>query len=413
MTAAATDSNHDTRTWASYSQLTTHRKCPQSWLYGYRRRLERLDPDDIPVERDFGIWWHMLMAADSLERGRQLGSLRWVPESIHAVDGAPTIGAEFATVEQVLYVAAQWWANAMTTEVQAEWLSRLGEALPVRLANLYARWVEQHAEERRTEHPLAVEMRWKRALPQLPGPDGSRTDPNAVLVGYVDEVYLDTRRQMVVVRDHKTAKALSSQTAADDMMDSQLQLYAWGASPEITQWEVGPVRATAYDRVRSIAPKPPALTMGGRLSLRGGEPLLGQVDLATYLAWTHAGVPYPGTKKDGSGAGIYEAEQAVIEKLSTPAAQSVWFQRTLTPLNANLIRAHLRAAVDSAHDLGLSLARSTVTGEAARNLTANCRYCDFVRLCRAEMVGGAGGEYELSDFRLRERPQAAIRSSVG
>jgi hypothetical protein len=263
------------------------------------------------------------------------------------------------------------------------------------------RWHDRWDEEIRTEQPLAVEMGWGRDLPKFPGPDGTVTDPNARLVGYIDEVYLDTKRQIIVVRDNKTHKTLAAQTTADDMMDSQLQLYAWGASPEVTSWGIGQIKATAYDRIRTVKAKTPQVTQAGTLSKS-----ITDYDLYTYAAWSLGdgrGVPYPGRKADGSGAGFYQPESAVIEKLSSPAAISAWYQRTLTPLNINLIRVHLRAAVDSAADVALSRARFAVTGEAARNLTSNCRYCDFVRLCRTEMVGGISTDLELSDYYLRAK----------
>jgi len=252
-------------------------------------------------------------------------------------------------------------------------------------------------------------MFWKRKLPSLR--DGQ--DPVVDLLGYVDEVYLDTRRHVVVVRDNKSGKQLSTQTTADDMLDSQLQFYAWGASPEVSSWGLGKIQATAYDRVRSVKPSPPQLTMGGRLAMRGGEPSIGQCDLHTYLQWANGptsnkegtevrdGQWYPGTR--GHEPGWYLPEQSVIEKLSSPATKSVWFQRTLTPLNTNIIRSHLRAAVDSAVDLASTRARAAGTREAARNMGKECRWCDYNKLCRAEMVGGAEGEYDLIDLNLRVR----------
>ena len=49
----------DRRMWASYSQLTTHRACPQRWFYGSVLKLGRAeDPNDPKVELNFGLWWH-------------------------------------------------------------------------------------------------------------------------------------------------------------------------------------------------------------------------------------------------------------------------------------------------------------------------------------------------------------------
>jgi hypothetical protein len=377
-------------------------------MYSYERRLEKVDPEDVRVELEFGIWWQAVLGADALARGRDLGSLRWVPRAIKTVDNGPSFAGDMADPREVIATANDFWRE-QTPRTMEVWAERIGEALPDRLEGLYERWLEQWAEERRTELPLAVELGWGRDLPSLR--DGQ--NPNTRLVGYVDEVYLDTKRNMIVVRDNKSHRTLSTQTSADDMMDSQLQFYAWGASPEITSWGLGKVQATAYDRVRSVKPSPPQLTMGGRLAMRGGEPSIGQCDLHTYLQWAagpttnkdgdevHDGQWYPGTR--GHDPGWYQAEPEVISKLSTPAARSVWFQRTLTPLNGNIVRTHLRAAVDSSVDLQRSRERAVDTREASRNLTANCRWCDFAKLCRAEMVGGADGDYDLVDLGLRVR----------
>jgi hypothetical protein len=390
--------------WASHSQLTQYRHCPQAWQYNQIRRLTALDRDDVKVEMHFGAWWHLLLAVDSLERGRKKGSLQQLPQRLSAVDDGPVIDGktlEIVEVDMVIVLAADWWAK-QPAEHHEEWINRIGEPLPTRLANLYRSWYERWENDIETEAPLAVEVSWTRELPPMPGPDGY-TNPDTELLGYVDEVYFDEKRGMVVVRDHKTAKGLPTQSTVDDMMDSQLQLYAWGASPTITGWGYGKIQATAYDRARMVAPRPPQLTLSGRLTYRDGKPMIGGTDLHTYLQWCREGVEYPGVKKDGTGAGVYLPEEAIVEQLSTPASQSIWFQRTLTPLNGNLIKAHLRAAVDSAHDIILTRARVEVAGEAARNLSNGCRWCDYVSLCRAEMVGGPDGDYVLADHNLRQR----------
>jgi hypothetical protein len=383
--------------WASYSQLTGHRSCPQRWFYAQVMRLEPIpDPNDPKVELYFGNWWHALMAADSLERGRKHGSLKLVPDTLTTCDNGPEFKVKTATVLEVLTTATTWWAT-LPVETQLEWHNRLGEDMPNRLGNLYDRWVEEWADDREYEQPLAVEMGWGRDLPALDG-----VDPHVRLVGYVDEVYLDTRRNIVVVRDHKSHKGLGTQSTLDDMMDSQLQLYAWGASPEVTSWGMGRITATAYDRVRTVAPKTPKVTQSGTLSKS-----ITDFDVHTYRQWAAGengmGVYYPGRRKDNSDGGYYQAEDSVIESLSAPASRSIWFQRTLTPLNMNLIRAHMRSAVDTSLDMALTRKRAVEEGAAARNLTNGCKWCDFASLCRAQMMGGPGGDYPLIDYKLRER----------
>lgn len=374
--------------WSSYSAITQHRTCPQSWNYS---RIQKLEPiqSEPAVERDFGLWWHALMAASSLGRGRVLDSLQQIPEEVTAVEGSSWPGSTVTPII-VLEGAESWWKRLSATDQQV-FVDRLGEPLPQRLRTVYERWFLMWEEERSHEAPLAVELRWERSL-----------TPGVRLVGYVDEVFLDRRRNVVVARDHKTHRTLGTQTAADDMMDSQLQVYSWGAAPTVKEWGLGPIQATAYDRVRMVAPKDPQITLAGSLSKSVTD-----YDIHTYLAWSRGpngeGVPFPGRKKDGSDAGLYLAEQAVIDRLSSPTARSAWYQRTLVPLSRNVVMAHLRAAADTAEAIEVTSARVDQTGEGARNLTKNCRWCDFASLCRAQMVGGVDGEYPLLDFGLRRR----------
>lgn len=397
--------------YASHSSLSRHRTCPQQWAYGSVRKLTKVESEDPAVERDFGSWWHMIRAADSLERGRKLGSLKWTPSVLTSVDDGPTLDAATATPLLVHNLAVTWWSQqSMLTK--AMWADRIGEDLPDRLWALFTAWREQWADEIAIERPLAVEMYWERTLPAVvqPAPEGADlgddlpvTDPHTRLIGYIDELYFDTKRQIIVARDHKTSKRLGTQNVADDMMDSQLQLYAWGASPTVTSWGLGPLRATAYDRARMVKPATPLVTASGGLSKSVTD-----YDLSTYLTWCRDGVAWgeegkffvSGPRKDQPKFGRYEAEQKEIERLSSPAARSAWFQRTLTPLNLNLIKAHLRAAVDSAVDVGMTYERLQIEKAAARNLGSACRWCDFAGLCRAEMFGGPDGTYDLADFNL-------------
>ncbi len=267
--------------WASHSQLVTFRHCPQKWHYGSLQRLSKVDPDDVKVEMELGSWWHMLRAADAIERGRKLDSLKWVPEKLTCINDGPTLTVASVTelVDAVCDLAFRWWGE-QTPEIKEIWEGRIGEGLPARLLTLNQRWYDQWGPEIEHEHPLAVELRWDRQLPSLPQPGGERVDPDTVMLGYVDEVYLDIRRNLVVVRDDKSSKGLSTQTTADDMMDSQLQLYAWGANPTVTAWGHGPIRAVAYDRIRTTKPKTPQLTLAGTLSKS-----ITDFDLATYLEW--------------------------------------------------------------------------------------------------------------------------------
>jgi hypothetical protein len=385
--------------YTSHSALVEHRMCPQRWYYSHVRKLEKYDPEDPGVEKDMGSWWHLIRAADSLERGRQHGSLQRVPDGLEIPEGisAQYLLHEDATPNEVMRLADTWWKH-QPSHVREAWDARLGEGLPERLSYVYDRWQSEWASELAMERPLAVELRWERSLPpatDIGGRSYMLNAPEVILVGYVDEIYRDTRRNIVVARDHKAPKTLDAATVADDMMDSQLQFYAWGAAPIVHSWGQGKIKATGYDRVRTKKPTTPVVTQMGSLSKSVSD-----FDLYTYQQWAASQPRFSGRKADGSQAGVYKVDESMLEKLDSPSARLNWFQRTLTPLNANLILVHLRAAVDSAMDMALSYARAQATNEAARNLTKACRYCPFVGLCRSEMVGGSGG-FELEDFHLR------------
>lgn len=425
--------------YTTYSQITTHRGCPQRFNYAYVRGLKKIDPEDVKVELEFGNWWHALRAADSIERGSAAGSLQWVPKRLKTVDDGPVIpihtsiaemvdlAAEDSLhlVDEVIAQAEQWW-RGLPEAVKDQWIERIGADLPTRLTYADEQWHERWKEDLPFEEPLAVEFYWRRDLPTLSDPEtGEVADPDTAMLGFIDELFYDTRRGFVVARDHKSSRELGTRSSVDDMMDSQLQIYAWGASPTVTSWGRGPIKSVAYDRMKMVHPRPPSLTSSGNLASRNGEPSIAASDLRTYLEWSAGpdgeGVPWRGAmlpktaaekeaEKNGETVerrykqgGVYRTDPAIVERLSDPAAQSAWFQRTLTPLNRNVVMTHLRASVDSAFDIRRTRFRVSESSEAARNLTRNCKWCPFVELCRAEMTGGPGGDYDLASMRLVAR----------
>lgn len=365
----------------SYSGITLHRSCPQAWSYQQLYGLGRPPSSDPKVEARFGTWWHALRAAESIERGRRLGTIKHVPEKIKCADG----GTELIVADHedlqgaVLHLAEAWWSE-QPEDHKALWAEKLGGDLPTLLPALDERYREHHKDDTENEEPIAVEVKWTRQLP------GSET----ILLGYTDEVYRDRKRGLVVVRDHKTAKQLSALNAADDMLNSQLHLNAWGLKDRLEEWGCGPVQAISYERVNSIAPTTPKLTQAGRLSKQ-----VTNFDLRTYLAFCES----PEAKAKG-----YKPEQSQLDRIKAPAYNTRWFQRTLTPINRNIAKAHLQAAIDSEQDSRRTVERVQRRGEAPRNMTgAACRWCDFAKLCRAQMIAGPDGEFQLSEYGLSAR----------
>jgi RecB family exonuclease len=377
--------------WASYSSVTQHNQCPQRWMYDRIYGLEAIPrADDARVELNFGIWWQALRAADSIERGRKLGTLLEEPKRLSLPDGEDdfVVAAHNQFLpEQVLADAVDWWSR-QPEEHKALWDQKLGDSLVSRLRALDLRWHERWDAELENEEPLLVEAKWVRRIP------GAEVE----LLGYIDEVYRDRRRNLVVVRDNKTGKdSPANRRTVDDMMDSQTHLYAWGIGPVLEPHGLK-VNAVAYDRVRSVRATTPKLTQTGTLSKT-----VTQFDLRTYCEWAAAGQEYSGRKKDGSDGGIYELDPVVVEHLSSPGQLEQWMVRTISPLNRHLVRAHLQASLDALKDMDVSYARITKRGEARRVLGDHCKWCDFAGLCRAQMTGGPDGTYPLGDFGLRVR----------
>lgn len=353
-------------------------------------------------------------------RGRALGSLKYAPAKIKTSEDGPTFrtagdvrnyvvdggGWELdqgtpheMTPRLILAAAKQFW-KAMPNEDKELWEERIGGTLPDRLIRLNNRWLVRWAEDIKNEEPLGVEVKW---TAPLPGTETEVHEDGVEMTGYVDEVYRDKRRGLVVVRDHKSTRNIGTTTTADDLMDSQLHIYAYGINPLVKSWGEPGVAAIAYDRVRTQAPKIPAVTQAGGLSKS-----ITDYDLQTYLDWAAGpdgeGVPYPGRKKDGSDAGLYRVDDYVVEKLSSPTAQSIWHQRTLVPLNMNVVKTHMKSAADTQRETDRTLERFWAEGDAARNFTRKgCQWCDYADLCRAEMIGGPGGTYPPADYGLKNR----------
>lgn len=395
------------RQFVSYSGISQHRKCPQQWVYARVYKLEKDVGAAGIISRDFGSWWHTIMAARSIELGEMLGSLIYRPDWIMVGD-RPVAEVSHpgpdGLVEDVIAAAAGAWA-AMTVEDQAIWIDKMNLSLPARLRSCYVSWVDRWKPDLPSEIPLAVEFPWSREIVK----DGNVA---LTLIGYVDEIYFDAKRNLIVVKDHKTSKTLTvTNGPADDLLGSQLQLYAWGAAPAVAQWpsdwltescgyELAPsgksprISAVGYDNVRSTGPKTPVLTQAGQLSKQVTD-----FDLRTYLDWVGEGIFYESKTRSG----VYSADPAVIARLSTPVARDIWQTRSLVPLREATIREHLQAAVDTAGYMErtrLAVAEGRAPG---RNLGSACSWCDFSSLCANQMSHGhsALDPDRLSEFGLK------------
>lgn len=393
--------------FSSYSQLTSHRTCAQLWNYRYNLGYQELPGGAPAVELIFGTAWHAVMAGEALDRGRAMrgGPLHHEPEHLTVPgrggekDGemsVPPHDSGMSVLDAVWGYLDTWW-RAAPEEYRTAFVEKLGEDAVPRLRYMLETWREHWASELEHEEPLGVEVRWSEPLPPAASPTG-KVFTGVSLSGYIDQVYFDRRRGMIGIRDYKTGKALPLVSALDDMMDSQLQLYAWGAFDTIAAWGRGEPQLICYDRVRTVAPKLPQLTKAGKLAKSVTD-----FDHRTYREWAEAGQEFPGLKADGSGAGTYQFDQAVYDGLATPAARSKWLQRTRVPLNPTLVREHLRAASATALQVNATRALVAAQGSAPRSFGKACGWCSYADLCRAQLFGGPDGTYDLGTYGLRER----------
>ena len=308
---------------ATYSSLTLHRKCPQAWYYRYGLGLRQPVTGPAPQLR-YGSWWGALMGADALERGRRFDSLVVPPRRWTPVDGGPTFDQKTVTTTEIILAARDWW-NAQDDITKEVSLEKMGAPVANRIRDAFVRYRDEYGKQLEYERPLGLEVFWERPLPR-PAEDGAWENsadllqleglPEIRLFGYVDQVMFDTSRGMITVKDDKFLSSLGNMTAVDDMMDSQLDLYAWGVERTLQRYDINErVRAVMFDRVKSTAPSTPKLNLNGSLSAS-----VTQFDLKTYLDWAREDTrpgPFPTYGPDGWTPGpVFGVEQEVWDKLT-------------------------------------------------------------------------------------------------
>lgn len=358
-------------TVVSPSSLGTYRTCPKKFEFSSLRRLRPKDMG-VLILREYGSWWHALRAADAIYRSRteEGDRAKFIPDVISTGDMGPDLSVGPHLQKAHVFAAAHMFWEGLPFEMQERWVDKTGAPLPEHLAEMDRRWTAAWASEQPNERLIAVEFAFEVPI----------GDTGVALRGRVDEVYYDVKRNLVVVRDHKSNGNIDPSESLDDLLDSQLHLYAWGVSVALGV-NVG---AVGYDRARSKPASQPALTKSGTLSKSTTD-----YDVHAYLAFTEEPVAFPGLKKDGSGAGFYERDEKIVEKLSTPGERDKWNRRTLDPTNPRMIRGHLLEAVATGEGQAEAQRRFLANDPLKpipRNLSRQgCKSCDFVHLCLDEM----------------------------
>lgn len=426
----------------SYSSLSTVQSCERKYAYRYVHRLKAEDRESSWMT--LGIWWHATRAIDSIRRGQKYRTLVHRADEIGTGDGGPSFVPSLdnatvkvygldptsplhnavlpLTVESVLIVAQDWWARKPLDYCEG-FVSDVGEEMPRHLDNLWLRHLDRYGEEHEAERPLVVEAWWER-----PASAGSEQ----MLVGRIDEIYLDSRN-LAVVRDWKLHGSWpQGSDVAIDLMDAQIHLYAWGASTLLAETEHS-VKAVEYDRIRAKPPATPSWTKSGNLSksttdfdlwtylrvIASGEatyaPYQKDVDDATLEQARHRYAEENGVEVDDVTnkqamtlvtVTVTEADPSVVEELSTAEARDSFFHRNKRPVNLNVVRSHLRSAAGSLERADTVRARVEAGQEVPRNSGRQCDYCDYSRLCRAEMFGTVAPDTDPAEFGLKSLPVA-------
>lgn len=389
--------------YVSFSSLDTFRRCPQMWNYRYNERLES-DKEEDKFSLKLGSWWHALRAVDSIRRGIEAKSLRFVPETISVDDDwsySPRTTAAPLRAKDVILAMKEWFIR-LAPDLKAEWIEAIGENPVKRIASMDRIYQRRWALQLAAEHPIAVEYGWRRELPGTHKP--------VVIGGYVDEIVLDTRRGVVIIRDHKTANRIEADPSGD-LLNSQLPFYAWGVAEKLGEWGYR-AQVLQFDRIRTKKPTEPKLTATGTLSKSVSD-----YDADTYFRWAKDGVHWGAEGeyiKTGRNAGkpkfgIYELDQQVLADLTTPTAQATWADRSEMVVNPNVLNAHVLAAAFTADQTIATNMFIETHGEgtaAPRNYGRTCNFCEFKQLCTFDLMAGAGSELsadELAEMGLRKK----------
>lgn len=386
----------------SYSSLQTLMKCERQYALRFIEGLEKNAPEKLIYMR--GHAWHALLAADLMQRGAALNSLRNFPTKLEVLQGLelgidwqgieddwmgrkePTIigwdseghGPEVPLTPYSVLEHIAVWENAQESERKDEIIAKFGAPLHERLRDLWIRYQLKWGEREAQFLPVLVEFEWDRLAPN-----------GMLLQGRLDSVVFDRENFLCVVRDAKSHDSWPSEPdAVLDLMNSQLHLQAWGCAPALREltgdWESGPAvpQAVEFDRVRFKKPTTPKLTTKGILSKTVTD-----FDAYTYGEWC---------RSDEAIEAGYVFDQEVADKVD--ADPEAWFRRSMKPLSMKAVEAHVKAAQAQA-----LRAENVVSSEAGIVPSSDCAWCDFLPLCRAEIIGGRPDTFIPADFGLRKR----------
>lgn len=363
----------------SYSALQTLAQCERKYALRFLEELEA-DRSDRPAPLR-GTAWHGVIQAHLLSLGAHKRTLLVRPDKIQLVKGVdldinwddefspqvmgPDFGPEMPLNALVMISHYRSWWDHQETDYREEMEREYDGSLPDRLRDLYYRYMLFYQGDDQRYDPLLTEYEWSREAPN-----------GKLLQGRVDAVVYDNELGLVTVRDYKTHASWPSEgDAVLDLMDSQLHLQAWGVAPLLRAAGHLP-QAVQFDRLRFKKPTAPKLTLKGVMSKSVTE-----FDTYTYLNWCRENE--------------VEVDPKVVE--TCDAKTEAWFRRSTKPLSMRSIEAHVKAAQAAA-------IRADALDAATATLvpSKNCGWCDYLSLCRAEIIGGRPVQFIPQDYNLRK-----------
>lgn len=389
----------------SYSSLQTLQACERKFAYRYIMGLERAGEEPVKFVR--GHAFHALVQAGLLATGAAKDSLLVRPAKIEVFQGSlelginwtdpllPTItdsefGPEIPLTPFSLLEHMRYWEAAQEGERQDEMKEAFGGASLYELMNgLWRRYAAHWRAQSERQLPLLTEQWWRRTAPN-----------GEVLQGRVDAVVYDPEMDLVIVRDTKTHDSWPSESdTVLDLMESQNHMNLWGLAPELRELSDGKYTPSAveFDRVRSKRPTTPKLTLKGALSAS-----IKDYDRYTYEEWCGTQPTYevvvkdPATGEKFTETRVYEFDAEVAAKAEENG--EAWFRRSLKPLSMNAVTAHVMAAQKQA-----TRANALTIEDAGLSPSKACSWCDYAKICRAEIIGGKIEDLVPQDYDLRAR----------
>lgn len=198
--------------------------------------------------------------------------------------------------------------------------------------------------------------------------------PGIVLKGKIDAI-AKTPDGSVWIMEHKSHKTLPAEDIR--FRDVQTVIYAHVA-PQIG---IKKVDGVLWDYIRSKMPRVPELTKKGQLSK-------GKID-------TLKSVYEKAIKDNKLNPKDYKEELTALE-----GSEDNYFKRIFMPLNDSAGKQLIKEMIITAKEI-----QEKGEKDATRNITNDCSWCSYEKLCMAELVGNDADYLRKTEFKERKNDE--------